>query len=149
MDVYMKSGYRHFNDWWAGHRYGDTPMNDRKPVMAALCGLLFNVMGYMHEELKRHPEVDFDGDDPTPEMKERQAKLNEEPWVPPEIEFLNTNILENIEEITELKCLQCMSTDKTWDKWPCSECSENDIGLGEAGPHTHCYFSARQGIVPE
>jgi hypothetical protein len=40
--------------------------------MAALCGLLFNVMGYMHEELKRHPEVDFDGDEPTPEMQRRQ-----------------------------------------------------------------------------
>jgi hypothetical protein len=84
MDVYMKSGYRHFNDWWAGHRKGASPMIDRKPVMAALCGLLFNVMGYMHEELKRHPEVDFDGDEPTPEMKERQAKLNEEPWQAPE-----------------------------------------------------------------
>jgi hypothetical protein len=43
--------------------------------MAALCGLLFNVMGYMHEELKRHPEVDFDGDQPTPEMKKRQDAL--------------------------------------------------------------------------
>jgi hypothetical protein len=43
--------------------------------MAALCGLLFNVMGYMHEELKRHPEVDFDGDEPTPEMKARQDGL--------------------------------------------------------------------------
>jgi hypothetical protein len=76
MDVYMKSGYRHFNDWWAQHRYGDSPMIDRKPIMAALCGLLFNVMGYMHEELKRHPEVDFDGEEPTPEMKKRQDIIN-------------------------------------------------------------------------
>jgi hypothetical protein len=80
-DEYMKSGYRHFYEWWAGHRYGDSPMIDRKPTMAALCGLLFNIMGYMHEELKRHPEVDFDGDEPTPEMKKRQdtLKLYEDP----------------------------------------------------------------------
>ncbi|MBW2645221.1 MAG: hypothetical protein JRE23_03395 [Deltaproteobacteria bacterium] len=75
MDVYMKSGYRHFHDWWTGHRGSFNLMIDRKPIMAALCGLLFNVMGYIHEELKLHPEVDFDGDEPTPEMKLRQDRV--------------------------------------------------------------------------
>jgi hypothetical protein len=50
-DAYMKSGWRHFVEWWSGHRtytgYG--------PLETALCALLFNVMGYLHETLKaRH-----------------------------------------------------------------------------------------------
>jgi hypothetical protein len=45
LDQYMKSGWRHFFDWWAGHRGGSHDME-------ALCALLFNVMGYMHEALK-------------------------------------------------------------------------------------------------
>jgi hypothetical protein len=164
MDVYMKSGYRHFNDWWAGHRYGDTPMIDRKPTMAALCGLLFNVMGYMHEELKRHPEVDFDGDNPTPEMKRRQdtVKFLELTACPADVVFLDTDDPENIEKlkglqeedaalrdrvepvVNELKCGRCRSVDKTWDEWPCSECTENHVDLFNKGPFNHCYFSARQ-----
>ena len=45
----MKSGFRHFMDWWMNHRGLDSGV----PTDEALCALLFNVMGYLHEELKK------------------------------------------------------------------------------------------------
>jgi len=45
---YIKSGWRHFFDWWKAHR-GYT---SREGLEDALCGLLFNAMGYLHEHLK-------------------------------------------------------------------------------------------------
>lgn len=44
-DAYMKSGYRHFVDWWEAHQKQSDPEE-------ALCALLFNVQGYLHELLK-------------------------------------------------------------------------------------------------
>lgn len=41
-EAYMKSAWRHFMDWWRAHRAGEDPTE-------ALCALLFNVMGYLHE----------------------------------------------------------------------------------------------------
>ena len=49
LDAYMKSGFRHFMDWWKEHR----GLRSRDGLEDALCGLLFNVMGYLHEMLKR------------------------------------------------------------------------------------------------
>ncbi|KKN23572.1 hypothetical protein LCGC14_0903510 [marine sediment metagenome] len=49
LDSYMKSAWRHFMDVWAIHRQrpeAEVAFQD------ALCGLLFNVMGYLHEVLK-------------------------------------------------------------------------------------------------
>jgi len=41
LDCYMKSGWRHFLDWWKEHRgYGS-----REGLEDALCALMFNVMG--------------------------------------------------------------------------------------------------------
>jgi hypothetical protein len=51
MDAYMKSGWRHFHDWWIEHRGGES----REGIEDALCGLLFNVQGYLHELLKEEP----------------------------------------------------------------------------------------------
>lgn len=45
---YMESGWRHFFDWWSDHR----GCGSREGLEDALCGLLFNVMGYLHETLK-------------------------------------------------------------------------------------------------
>lgn len=45
LDAYMKSAFRHFFEWWEGHREGDVNPD-------ALCALLFNVQGYLHEMLK-------------------------------------------------------------------------------------------------
>jgi hypothetical protein len=45
-EAYMKSGWRHFFAWWKAHR------EDGNGIEDALCALLFNVMGYLHEVLK-------------------------------------------------------------------------------------------------
>ena len=45
---YMKSAWRHFMDWWLEHR----GHKSREGLEDALCGLLFNVAGYLHESLK-------------------------------------------------------------------------------------------------
>lgn len=44
-DQYMKSAWRHFHAWWKGHRNGTVSQDD-------LCAMMFNVMGYLHENLK-------------------------------------------------------------------------------------------------
>lgn len=44
-DAYMKSAWRHFLTWWKAHRAGTVDET-------ALCALLFNTMGYLHEHLK-------------------------------------------------------------------------------------------------
>ena len=49
LDAYMKSGHRHFMDWWMNHR--DLKANE--DVETSLCALMFNVQGYLHETLKR------------------------------------------------------------------------------------------------
>jgi hypothetical protein len=47
-DAYMKSMWRHFMDLWKLHR-GNEAQED---IETALCAMMFNVMGYLHEELK-------------------------------------------------------------------------------------------------
>jgi hypothetical protein len=51
IDVYMKSGSRHFMDWWLAHHEYET--SDGR--LWSLLGLLFNVQGYIHEYIKQHP----------------------------------------------------------------------------------------------
>lgn len=46
LDCYMKSGWRHFFDWWGAHRF--KPANVDGLIEDALCALLFNVQGYLH-----------------------------------------------------------------------------------------------------
>lgn len=53
LDAYMKSGWRHFLDWWHHHR--DTGLA-REGLEDALCALLFNVQGYLFEVLKAKQE---------------------------------------------------------------------------------------------
>ena len=48
LESYMKSGFRHFMDWWVEHR----GLESREGLEDALCALLFNVQGYLHETLK-------------------------------------------------------------------------------------------------
>ena len=45
LNVYMKSMWRHFMDVWKSHR-------KNKLDEEALCALLFNVMGMLHEQIK-------------------------------------------------------------------------------------------------
>ena len=57
-NVYMKSAWRHFMDWWYLHRDSDQVESEEEAVeierdlQEALCALMFNVMGYLHELLK-------------------------------------------------------------------------------------------------
>ncbi len=53
LDVYMKSGSRHFMDWWLAHRGGKTS----EGRIWALLGLMFNLQGYLHEFMKAHPSM--------------------------------------------------------------------------------------------
>ena len=50
LPAYMKSMWRHFFDVWLHHR--GLGQKAKEPLKVALCGLLFNVMGYLHETLK-------------------------------------------------------------------------------------------------
>jgi len=53
LEAYMKSGWRHFHDWWMEHRGYES----REGLIQALCGLMFNVQGYMFEVLKSTTKV--------------------------------------------------------------------------------------------
>lgn len=60
-DVYMKSGWRHFFDWWKLHRgFEAKSPEDGHDIdkVEALCALMFNVQGYMHELLKERSNGD-------------------------------------------------------------------------------------------
>lgn len=56
LSVFMKSMWRHFKDAWSLHR-GYLVFREEKGSLVevtmedALCGMLFNVMGYLHEIL--------------------------------------------------------------------------------------------------
>ncbi len=49
LDVYIKSGWRHFMDWWMNHR----GVKAREGLEEALCAVIFNSSGYLHEVLKK------------------------------------------------------------------------------------------------
>jgi len=53
LPAYMKSGWRHFFDWWKYHRGHES----REGLIWALTGLLFNVQGYLHETIKANPGI--------------------------------------------------------------------------------------------
>lgn len=51
--VYMKSMWRHFFELWQAHR--GIPV--KEGIVWALCAILFNVQGYLHELLKADPTL--------------------------------------------------------------------------------------------
>jgi hypothetical protein len=55
LSAYMKSGFRHFMDWWRLHRQPATAENV-DAVEETLCAVMFNVMGYLHEILRRRSD---------------------------------------------------------------------------------------------
>ena len=61
-DEYMRSAYRHFMDWWGMHEvgYGDdtVPGDHHEMIVDAICGLLFNTMGYLHEKEKQGYKIE-------------------------------------------------------------------------------------------
>lgn len=46
--AYVKSAWRHFHDWWMEHR----GYPSREGLEDALCAVMFNAMGYLHEILR-------------------------------------------------------------------------------------------------
>jgi hypothetical protein len=59
-DVYIKSAWRHFVDWWRLHRaLQEAPEPTATAAQVdALCALMFNVQGYLHELLKAEATVE-------------------------------------------------------------------------------------------
>jgi hypothetical protein len=53
LDVYRKSLWRHFLDTWRSLRGISIP----EGIIWALCGILFNVQGLLHELLKENPSL--------------------------------------------------------------------------------------------
>ncbi len=51
-DAYIKSLWRHFMDLWKEHRNLDTTDG----IEVALCAIMFNTMGYLHELLSEVQE---------------------------------------------------------------------------------------------
>ena len=58
LTVYMKSLWRHFMGAWSQHRGWKS--DDSMEV--ALCGIIFNASGYLHEVLKEKQETTEEGD---------------------------------------------------------------------------------------
>jgi hypothetical protein len=56
LNSYVKSGWRHWMDIWALHRNAKDVANET--LEEALCAMLFNVMGYLHETVKNRKELD-------------------------------------------------------------------------------------------
>jgi len=59
--AYMKSAWRHFHCWWKLHRrlqdlkargFTDIEVSAAKQLEDAICALIFNAQGYLHEQLK-------------------------------------------------------------------------------------------------
>jgi len=69
-EVYMKSGFRHFMDWWKEHR----GYKSRDGVEEALCSLIFNASGYLFEILKEKENYKI----PEYELEEGIEKLIKE-----------------------------------------------------------------------
>jgi hypothetical protein len=53
-ETYMKSGFRHFFDWWSNHRKVKSAIKD--DIEESLCALIFNASGYLFEVLKEKEE---------------------------------------------------------------------------------------------
>ena len=57
LDAYMKSLLRHtFDAWWIrrGLPVFDTKDDHQVDIEEALCGIIFNAMGYLHEHLRKN-----------------------------------------------------------------------------------------------
>ncbi len=52
LSEYMKSAWRHFFAWWKMHRGWRPGTTIKKRLEDAICGLIFNANGYLHELLK-------------------------------------------------------------------------------------------------
>ena len=86
LGVYMKSAWRHLHAWWTTHR-GWRPGTTRdKRLEDAVCAVIFNASGYLHEVLKAKLVRENTGGHPVvvPPMKREtiDTTLEEIPVVP-------------------------------------------------------------------
>jgi hypothetical protein len=72
LPVYVKSGWRHFIDWWRHHRGYTT----HEGLVWAICGLLFNANGYLHEYLKAHPDALRDAREAAEERRKHDPRFS-------------------------------------------------------------------------
>lgn len=63
LESYLESGFRHFMDWYSEHEGYDS----REGVQEALCGLMFNCMGYLHSLLVSEAQEGLQSDSRTQE----------------------------------------------------------------------------------
>lgn len=74
--TYMKSGWRHFFDWWKLYRKlmrgGEIQPGE---MLAATCGLMFNVNGFLHEILKENEQHDWLAEEAKGYAKMREDEL--------------------------------------------------------------------------
>jgi len=75
IESYVESAFRHYLDWLKYHQSDNRTPEMNNEGVAAVCGLVFNAMGFLHEWLKNADMIDFDGDDPTTEMKVRRDAI--------------------------------------------------------------------------
>jgi len=69
----MKSLKRHCDEAWLEHRGYKSDAG----IRAALCGIMFNAMGYLQVLFKEGGALqDFDGREPTPEIAERLLRID-------------------------------------------------------------------------
>ena len=78
IESYVESAFRHYLDWLEYHQSDNRTPEMNNAGIAAICGLIFNAMGFLDEWLKSGDMIDFDGDDPTTEMKERRDAISKE-----------------------------------------------------------------------
>ncbi len=52
-EEYLKSAFRHLHEWWKLHELG---VPDERQIEDAVCGVLFNAFGYLHEGRVNRPE---------------------------------------------------------------------------------------------
>jgi hypothetical protein len=117
-DICMKSLFRHFFEMWKLHRNGIYNREQYRDFMAGAMGIIFNVQAYVLQDLQDLQGedlglVDFDGDEPTDEMEERQAKINEakrqavKKEVKEEYRSALTDIINDIHESGDAPCECC------------------------------------------
>jgi hypothetical protein len=58
LSAYMKSLWRHFMDVWTRHHYPSVKFPDME-LQEALCAVIFNASGYLHELLKQERRPNF------------------------------------------------------------------------------------------
>ncbi len=85
LDVYMKSMWRHLIHVWRQHREG---LGLKETMTDALCALIFNAMGYLHEI--RKPVVQKQDEDLS--VLEALQKQDEDPSVLEAIQSLHESI---------------------------------------------------------